>query len=104
MAKYCHWNVAASYSVRNSESRQARKRFIEAYKVWFKEMGYHENSAKAMMRDVVKIFDAHAKDYDNGMCLTVEPKPEDYSDKLHFVEHYIAFTQYYSTWIFQNDK
>lgn len=94
VAEYCHWNVAASYSVRNSASRQARKRFIEAYKRWFKEMGYHENSAKAMMRDVEKIFDAYVKDYNNGMCLTTEPKPEDYSDKSRFVEHYIAFTQY----------
>lgn len=58
--------MAASYSVRDSESRQARKRFQEAYKQWFKAMGHHENSAKAMMRDVVKIFDAYAKDYDKG--------------------------------------
>ena len=104
VAEYCHWNVAASCSVRDSESRQARKRFQEAYKQWFKAMGHHENSAKAMMRDVVKIFDAYAKDYDNGMCLTVEPKPEDYSDKSRFVEHYIAFTQYIPHGYFQKTR
>jgi hypothetical protein len=54
-----------------------------------------------MMRDVEKIFDTYAKDYDNGMCLTVEPKPEDYSDKSRYVAHYLAFTIYIPHGYFQ---
>ena len=101
VAEYCHWNVVASYSVRDSERRQAKKRYQDAYKRSFRARGDHGNAAKAMMRDVEKIFDTYAKDYDNGMCLTVEPKPEDYSDKSRYVAHYLAFTIYIPHGYFQ---
>lgn len=89
VAEYCLWNVAiGSYT----QKKRAKREFVDAYRWWFRSMGYFSSST--MMWKVEKLFDTYAKDYDDGMFLTEEPNPDDYTDKARFIKHFLNFKLY----------